>query len=65
MSKVRVGSKDIMVSHLNVIINPVKRWFSTDKPIIKEIPKNIKVHIVKDHIGNDVFIFSRWETYCK
>lgn len=47
----------------NIIINPVKRWFSTDKKINQELPKNVNFRIVKDHKGNDVFIFSGWEAF--
>lgn len=47
-----------MASKLNVIINPVHRWYSE----IKEIPETkkeekTKIFFVKDKNGNEVFCF--------
>lgn len=42
---------------LNIIINPVKRWFHTEKPIPDEEPKGVDIYMVKDSNGNDVLIF--------
>lgn len=41
-----------MTSKLNVIINPVRRWYSTDKEII-EPPTDTKVYFTFDE-GNEI-----------
>jgi hypothetical protein len=51
------------MKHLNVIINPVKRWFHYDKPLPVEMPKDMTLSFVKDHKGNDVIVLSGWATY--
>ena len=48
---------------LNIIIDPVKRWFHYDKEIPDETPKDLKVFTAKDSGGNEVFIFMGHETY--
>lgn len=51
------------MKHLNVICNPVKRWFHYEKEIPISIPENVTIHFVKDHLCNDVMCQAGWETY--
>lgn len=41
-----------MTSKLNVIINPVRRWFSFDKPIVEEKPMKPSYFYMVDEKGN-------------
>lgn len=51
-----------MTSKLNVIIDPVERWFTYPKDInCKE--KDVEYHICKDSNGDDVMITMGWATY--
>jgi len=51
------------MKHLNIIIDPVKRWFHYEKPLSIEIPKNLKFYFLKDSNGNDVMCWLGWEAY--
>ena len=45
----------------NIIINPVDRWFHFDKPFHNEMPKDVTLHFLKDHKGNDIMCWMGWE----
>lgn len=51
------------MKHLNIVINPVERWFHYEKPLPIEISSDTIVSFLKDSKENDVICLSGWGTY--
>lgn len=46
-----------IMKNLNIVINPVERWFHFTKPLPIEMPQEPVMHIWKDLNGDDVPVF--------
>lgn len=51
------------MKHLDIIINPVERWFHYVKPLPIEMPRDVIMHTMKDHNGNDVLCWLGLATF--